>query len=285
MPACVHPLQRVVDGPYAVARPVHWTPLASIGRYRSAWRGGGARESLSLDYVVNLPTSGVYLRGRGRGARIVDASQVVLAPRGEVFCNTQPVPGGDAGMYLRMTPSVARQLAEAAGVGADGWRRLGPLTPGLQAVWLELWRAAHRGLDDDGLYEGAIAVGEAALRAVAVHHRPPPLSPDARERVRAVRLCLAAEPGCREGLDALAASVQWSRFQLSRAFRRDTRRTVHAYREQLRMALALERLRDPAADLAELAVSLGYAHHSHFTARFRGRFGLTPSAWRKGARI
>jgi AraC-like DNA-binding protein len=32
--------------------------------------------------------------------------------------------------------------------------------------------------------------------------------------------------------------------------------------------------------LARLAVELGFAHHSHFSARFRSVFGMTPTAVR-----
>jgi len=278
-----HPLQRVVDGPFERARPVHWTVSASVGVYRSAWRGGAYREEPSLDYVINLPTSGVYLRGRGRGARVVDASQVLLARRGEVVRTTQPVAGGNAGMYMRVAPEIARGLVEAIGAPAGCWGDQRPLTPGVRDAWLGLWRAAHEGLEDDALYEGVLRVGETVLRAVIGAPPPGPLTADARERVRAVRVRLADEPGARAGLDALAAAVGWSRFQLARSFRRVTHQTVQGYREQLRMALALERLREPGVDLAELAVRLGYSHHSHFSARFRTRFGVTPSAHRDWA--
>ena len=36
-----------------------------------------------------------------------------------------------------------------------------------------------------------------------------------------------------------------------------------------------------AADVAALAVETGFSHHSHFSARFRGAFGITPTEARE----
>ena len=40
-----------------------------------------------------------------------------------------------------------------------------------------------------------------------------------------------------------------------------------------------------ADDLTELAMDLGFSSHSHFSARFRRAFGLTPSEFRRGCRL
>jgi AraC-like DNA-binding protein len=42
----------------------------------------------------------------------------------------------------------------------------------------------------------------------------------------------------------------------------------------------LNRLAAGEPDIAGLAGELGFTHHSHFTARFRATFGITPSAFR-----
>jgi AraC family transcriptional regulator len=42
------------------------------------------------------------------------------------------------------------------------------------------------------------------------------------------------------------------------------------------LALALERLAGDERDIARLAIETGFAHHSHFTARFHRTFGITP---------
>ena len=81
-------------------------------------------------------------------------------------------------------------------------------------------------------------------------------------------------------LCALSHAVSLSPFTLCRAFRARTGQTLTRYRDEVGLRLALDRLRDPAVDLTDLALDLGYASHSHFTARFRRRFGIVPSAAR-----
>lgn len=74
-----------------------------------------------------------------------------------------------------------------------------------------------------------------------------------------------------------------SHVRLCRAFRKWTGTTLHAYRDQLRLRAALEHLASPGTDLTDLALSLGYSSHSHFSANFRAAFGMTPSDARRRA--
>jgi AraC-like DNA-binding protein len=81
-------------------------------------------------------------------------------------------------------------------------------------------------------------------------------------------------------LAELARAVGVSRSRLCRAFRRATGTTLHAYRDGLRLRAALEALLE-RDDLTALALDLWYASHSHFGARFRRAFGMTPSEARR----
>jgi len=101
---------------------------------------------------------------------------------------------------------------------------------------------------------------------------------DAVERAREL---IARDPSRNTPLRVLARAVELSPFQLCRAFRAHAGETMTEYRHSLRLRLALDRLRDRRLDLTTLALDLGYASHSHFTAVFRRHFGLTPSAFRK----
>ena len=47
------------------------------------------------------------------------------------------------------------------------------------------------------------------------------------------------------------------------------------------LGVALERLANAERDIAALAVETGFAHHSHFSARFRSAFGITPTEARE----
>jgi AraC-like DNA-binding protein len=60
-----------------------------------------------------------------------------------------------------------------------------------------------------------------------------------------------------------------------------TGETIGRYLLRLRLAIAIQRLADGEDDLMKLACDLGFAHHSHFSARFRAVFGLSPSELRR----
>jgi AraC-like DNA-binding protein len=82
-------------------------------------------------------------------------------------------------------------------------------------------------------------------------------------------------------LTRIARALGVSVFHLCRSFRRATGLTLHAYRDQVRLRAALERLEQGERDLTRLALDLGYSSHSHFTAAFRRSFGTSPSRTRK----
>jgi AraC-like DNA-binding protein len=51
-----------------------------------------------------------------------------------------------------------------------------------------------------------------------------------------------------------------------------------------RIVFAKERLGDPGAKIADIAFEAGFSSLSVFNRAFREEAGVTPSAWRKGAR-
>lgn len=98
----------------------------------------------------------------------------------------------------------------------------------------------------------------------------------AERRADAVRALLAADPTARWRLDTVAAAAHRSPFHLARQFRAATGEMVARHLVRLRLALAAERIAEGERDLARLASDLGFADHSHLSARFRGLFGATP---------
>jgi len=112
------------------------------------------------------------------------------------------------------------------------------------------------------------------LRHIVPASRPFDAAIDAVEEARAILARNFARP---LSLGDLSRAVGLSPFKLCRAFRARTGQTLTRYRHELRLRLALDRLRDPAVDLTDLSLDLGYSSHSHFTARFRRHFGIVPS--------
>lgn len=99
--------------------------------------------------------------------------------------------------------------------------------------------------------------------------------------VRQLRRHLSQHLGAGERLSEIAESLGYSEGHLSRCFKEELGVTIHAYRHELRMRVALDLLPFRSGELSDLAVELGYASHSHFTARFLRTFGVTPSSCRK----
>jgi AraC family transcriptional regulator len=78
---------------------------------------------------------------------------------------------------------------------------------------------------------------------------------------------------------ARACGLSVSHF--SRAFRRTTGSSPHAWLLQRRVETAKVMLRGRHAPLSSIALDCGFADQSHFTRIFTRRVGLSPGAWRK----
>jgi AraC-like DNA-binding protein len=110
---------------------------------------------------------------------------------------------------------------------------------------------------------------------------PRPKLPHARDLAEAAKRWIAPRVAERLTLGRAARALGCSVFHLCRSFHRAAGQTLHAYRDQVRLRMALERLESGDRDLSRLALDLGYSSHSHFTSGFRRSFGVTPSTTRQ----
>lgn len=152
------------------------------------------------------------------------------------------------------------------------------LTP--RALWeLRLhWRALAQGRGQAALPEPVLAPGGRAVHEGGMAH---PAVARAR-RFMATRT--AAADGLAWSLHDVADAACCSYFHLARLFRVHTGLGLHAYRERLRLAVALQRLEEGEGDLAALAHDLGYSSQSHLGAMFRRGVGVTPTQARQALR-
>jgi len=88
------------------------------------------------------------------------------------------------------------------------------------------------------------------------------------------------QPSLRELGDVAGVSTE----HFSREFRRIYGMSAAQYLRLLRLEWAAERLRKPDESLAEIASAAGFADQSHFTRRFKQKFGITPAAFRAASR-
>jgi len=80
-------------------------------------------------------------------------------------------------------------------------------------------------------------------------------------------------------LQDIATAAGVSALYLTDLFRRGQGKPLYAHQLHMRLAVALNLL-PSCEDITDLALDLCFSSHSHFTLRFRDRYGLTPSAFR-----
>ena len=236
------------------------TPTFRLGTWSCGHvhREPGAEQAADQP-TINVVTSGMYVRHAGRRSVVADPTVAVLSSPGETWRASHPTGCGAAGVWVLLEPDAEPLRALAF---AD---RVRPLAA---AAWLD-WAEVAR--------TGDLELALAVISEVVDHAAPPEREPTF---VRHARRILAARLADPPGLEDLALEVRASPWHLCRTFREVTGRTPRAYAEQLRLARAARQIELGCDDLAGLALALGFASHSHFTARFLRAFGRTPRALR-----
>jgi AraC-like DNA-binding protein len=103
-------------------------------------------------------------------------------------------------------------------------------------------------------------------------------------RVQPALQRLHEQPGAALPIETAASLCSLSPAYFSRLFRRCHGMPFRDYVRVHRLQLAAQRLADDRENLSQISYALGFASPSHFSACFRQRFGVTPRAYRTGAR-
>jgi AraC-like DNA-binding protein len=82
-------------------------------------------------------------------------------------------------------------------------------------------------------------------------------------------------------VDALAAAVDMSRSTLYRRLESLNGKSPMDLLMDYRLQQSAQWLTDTDANVSEIAYGVGFKSVPHFCARFRDRFGMSPSAYRK----
>jgi AraC-like DNA-binding protein len=234
----------------------------------------GSEERADVTQVV-LPMSGVFAVHRGREEFIADVASTVILAAGHEYRVGHPAEGGDRSIVLIFPPEV---VEDALGATPAQGGLLGPRVQlGVRALRSALRPGSVETRDAEEL---ALLLLDRIGRDLGAAGASRPPGRHQRDRVQKVRALLAAEPGHRWRLGEVARLVHCSPFHLARQFRATTGESVARYLLRLRVALALERLADGETDLAGTAADLGFASHSHFSARFRSVLGVSPASVR-----
>lgn len=241
---------------------------------RSEWSAPEPAESYGIVFVRR----GCFHRRANGRESFVDPTVVYFERPGDEQQIAHPG-GGDSCTVLYLSEGLVAALS-----GGE------PVLPE-QPVWSGAGTdLGHRLLLASVAAGGKADVADAVVAiAAAVLAEPAPASVAAGRRPRTAaerrRVVAEARELLVESPDAsvleLAREVAVSPHHLSRVFRAETGETVSAYRNRLRVRLALERIADGETCLARLAADLGFYDQAHLARVVRNEVGLPPSALRQ----
>jgi AraC-like DNA-binding protein len=251
-------------------------------------RGGRNVEEASDKDEFVFVLRGIYQKRSSDGSVILDPSQIAVFRKGQPYCITHPVEGGDRSIIVQFDPA---DLCAALDTEPDSSGTALHRVPATFVVTAPLillaGRLCHgvRQAAQDGfrIEETAYALLD-GLSDIAARMRQSPLA------MRAQKPC-ALDVGAvvssrfrqKLSIGGIAQMLEVSPFHLCRSFRAATGITIHHYVTILRMSEAVHRLWSYRTNLTELALDLGYSSHSHFSSTFRHFFGITPSQLMTGS--
>lgn len=248
--------------------------------------------------LVVFPKTAVRITQFGFDSVVANTTNTIFYDPGREHRRDVVDPAGDHCVYIGLAPAM---LAEVAGrfdrdvASRDPStfsfpRMFAPIDARTVLLERQVERHLASGPCDRLLVEESLCrvVERSIGAAYQAGQRTPTGRPDTgrihAEIAEAAAQVLSASFREHRTLAAVARDVLVSPFHLARVFRDRTGSSMHAYRTQLRLRSALDRLCDRGTDLTELALESGFSSHSHFTDTFRHTFGAAPSRVRAIAR-
>ena len=253
--------------------------------------GAPGEEAAPTDQIT-IPVSGMYVKKDFFGQAIIDPTCFPLFNRDQPYEVVHPSGQSDVGLVLSIANRVADDFAAdspAAGGPRGGLFRSTASRLGysdLLAARTAFGKitAAARWDAEDGL-ESLYALLDLVTREHGPAGARSAKSPGQKQRHRKIAQDVIAFLNenfhGRVSLSDLAEAVTCSPYHLCRTFRAQTGHTVNQHLTRLRLGAALELLKDPERSITSIALDLGFASHSHFTAKFSEKFGTAPSGARK----
>ena len=270
-----------------------------IGRFRCP---PGAPAWSTVNHVggswplLVYPGVPVRITQLGREPIVADTSMAVLYPPGQEYRRGVVSERGDECIYFAVSSDLVRDAwaehdrAVAERSEIDFGRSSVPIDPQTYLLHHLLLRYVTAPSPDplataEALYDLVSRTAAGAATGKLVDRDRGSCSRERtrsahRDVIEAVRELIGRRLTERLLLADVAAAVNLSPFHLARLFRDHTGTTIHEYRTRQRLIAAVGRLDDPGQDLSDLAVDLGFSHHSHFTNSFRRLFGLPPATLR-----
>ena len=272
-----------------IDQPVFETDHVTVGVFRCPTTHPDFRDTGPTErHLVVFPRTGVWIRHAGSRAFVADSRVVTIYNAGQVYTREPMHPEGDRSDWFGLSPDMAREVARS--VSSTEFDDQRPFQFEFAESDARLYCRQRMLFDrvlagdcdplevEEEVFGIAVAVLRRACREPARMRELRPGHRDLAEHARAELVRTATSP---LSLGEIAARVGASPWHLCRVFRAATGTSLHAFRMDLRLRTALERLENPRADLSRMAFELGFSSHSHFTSAMRTRLGRTPSAFRR----
>jgi AraC family transcriptional regulator len=236
-------------------------------------------------HAMVLPVSGLFSKHDAPGRYVIGTpSHAVLFTANTPYRVGFPGAIGDRALILRFGEGLADEQLDQS--GSDSFASYGLLSPDAMMLRNLLWARLQR--SEAGAFEGeALGLDLLSLSLGSMRRgaSPPRRSALARRRraVERVKEAVATAPADKWSVARLAKVASVSPFHLCHVFREMVGTSIYDYVLRERLAHSLDAVLDGGDDLTTIALDAGFASHSHFTARFRGFFCLTPTALRRAA--
>jgi AraC-like DNA-binding protein len=271
-------------------------PDISLGEFRllpdhPAWRRmNDIGESQPL---IAIPRTAVAIHQEGRPRVVADPMRAVLYPAGQLYRREVVSADGDRCSFITFSHALAADAArEFDTAAADPVTYRFPFVAAPIATDVYVLQHRTRRLVESGTFDpdevrealywivaSLVSNGYRAENGACPKRRSATQRAH-RDAIDSIRSRLGQEPSTNVSLDELAASVHLSPFHLTRLFRQQAGRSIHAYRTEVRLRASLDQLAD-GRPISDVALEVGFASHAHFTDRFRRAYGVTPQTFRQ----
>ena len=269
------------------------TELVTIGTFRCRPQHPQFRDSgPSNAYCFVFPRTTVWIQHAGERPFLADPTIVTYLNEGQEYSRKNVADNGDRAEWFGVAPELAAEiLSKIAPQALGAGRRVfgtshGPCDAVTYLAQRRLVEQVSRDVRMDPLYVEESVVSLLCRVASSFDRRSAWRSTEVGARQRAfeddVRVLVASTLAWKVPLSDLARQLGCSVYSLCHRFKRIHGVSIHRYRQDLRLRLSLERLREGERNLMSLALDLGFSSHSHFSASFRRQFGRTPSAFLAG---
>jgi AraC family transcriptional regulator len=254
-------------------------------------RKGMSDERIQLWHVISFVHVGAFVLHCEGQSELVDRTTAILFNPATAYQSTHPFGCSDHGSALAVRREVLLDVMshyDPAAAERPAGLFTSVLCRDLSRVYLR-YRMLVRGLAGGAAPEDPFFLEEAVLEILGDVVRSSSRSGRAinRESARARRRYVQDAQSLlqerfreRYRLEDVARELYVSPFHLCRLFKQETGMSIHRYVNRLRLREALEGLVD-GVDLTQLALSLGFSCHSHFTNAFRKEFGMPPGEARR----